>query len=227
MTVVLLAAGYGARLSERLLGFPKPLVPILGKPLLAHVLDRVFSIRPSRIVVVTGYWHIEIERFLKAFPVKTVHNCEYWRENGVSLLRARPFVHKKFILAMADHLVEPALYRAAAECTSFGLCIDRTPSLTCQQNDATRVWVEKDSVHKIGKDLSEWNALDTGVFSLTPEVFDVLQELSAQESCTITEGVRALIARGHTIRALDVSGKFWADIDTIEDLKEIERLLRL
>lgn len=226
MTVVLLAAGYGTRLSERLFDLPKPLVPLFGKPLLAHVLDRVFSIQPTQVLVVTGHRSAEIERFLRAFPVKTVRNREYWRENGLSLLCAQPFIRERFVLAMADHLVDPALYRAAASCDSLGLCIDRTPSLICQQNDATRVWVEKSSVQKIGKDLSKWNALDTGVLSLTPEVFDTLQELSTQERFTIAQAMCTLIARGHTIQALDVSKRFWADIDTPEDLHEVEALLR-
>lgn len=226
MTVVLLAAGYGTRLSERLFDLPKPLVPLLGKPLLAHVLDRVFSIQPTHVLVVTGHRSAEIERFLGAFPVTTVHNREYWRENGVSLLCAQPFIRERFVLAMADHLVDPALYRAAARCDSLGLCIDRTPSLICQQNDATRVWVEKNSVQKIGKDLSEWNALDTGVFSLTPQVCDTLRGLSTHGRFTITQAMRTLIARGHTIQALDVSQRFWADIDTPEDLHEVEALLR-
>lgn len=223
MTIVLLAAGYGRRLgcSDR----PKPLIVLKGKPLLAHVLERVFSVNPDRVLVVTGSGHEQLKRFLQKFSVEVVRNPEPWRENGSSLLCVQPHVRERFIVAMGDHLVDPVFYRRASEYEGLGLCVDRTPSLHCQQNDATRVWVEKDFITKIGKDLSEWNALDTGVFALTPKVFDVLREFSTEKSFTITQAIQRVIARGHAVRALDLSGRFWADIDTPEDLHEVESLL--
>ncbi|MCX8103114.1 MAG: NTP transferase domain-containing protein [Candidatus Bipolaricaulota bacterium] len=223
MIVVLLAAGYGKRLG--CLDLPKPLIPLEGKPLLAHVLERVFSVNPNRVLVVTGHGHEKLEKFLRKCSVEIVRNPTPWRENGASLLCAQSLVRERFILAMSDHIVDPIFYRKASQCKGFGLCVDRTPALRCQQNDATRVWVEKDFVTKIGKDLSEWNALDTGVFALTPKIFDVLHELSTERSFTITQAIQRLIAQGHVVHALDLSGKFWADIDTPEDLREIESLL--
>lgn len=223
MTIVLLAAGYGRRLGYTT---PKPLVALWGKPLLAHVLERVFSVQPGRVIVVTGASYDTLEGVLKKFSVEIVRNHEPWRENGSSLLCVQHHVRDRFVLAMGDHLVDPALYQAAAGCEGVGLCVDRAPTLRCQQNDATRVWVEHGSVIKIGKDLSAWNALDTGVFALTPEVFDVLREISTEQSFTITQTIQRWIARGRILRALDVSGRFWADIDTPEDLREVEALTR-
>lgn len=218
MTIVLLAAGYGRRLGDT----PKPLAALWGKPLLAHVLERVFSVQPDRVVVVTGASYDTLEGFLRKCSVEIVRNREPWRENGSSLLCVQHHVRDRFVLAMGDHLVDPVLYQTAAACEGVGLCVDRAPTLRCQQNDATRVWVERGSVIKIGKDLSEWNALDTGVFALTPEIFEVLRELSQRASFTITHAVQRWIARGRMLRALDVSGRFWADIDTPEDLREVE-----
>ncbi len=54
---------------------------------------------------------------------------------------------------------------------------------------------------------------------MTPAIFAVLQELIAtQGDATLTEAINALIARGEQIAAIDVTGYFWFDIDTPEDL---------
>ena len=51
LAVVVLAAGLGTRMKSDL---PKVLHPICGRPLLAYVLDAAASLRPARLVVVTG-----------------------------------------------------------------------------------------------------------------------------------------------------------------------------
>ena len=51
LAVVVLAAGLGTRMKSDL---PKVLHPICGRPLLAYVLDAAVSVRPARLVVVTG-----------------------------------------------------------------------------------------------------------------------------------------------------------------------------
>lgn len=52
LTIVVLAAGMGKRMRSDL---PKVLHPIAGKPMLGHVLDNAASLRPDRVVLVTGH----------------------------------------------------------------------------------------------------------------------------------------------------------------------------
>ena len=230
MKAVILAAGEGTRLASASGGLSKPLVTLNEKPLLAHVLRRLECAGFTQVVVVTGFQSECVEEFLKNFSsslmISTVHNPDYQRENGFSLRCARSVVRDRFVLAMGDHLVDPEIYRVAANARELGLCVDRTPSLDCQINDATRIWVEKNQILRIGKELTEWNAIDTGVFSLTPKIFEALDSLSGQSKLTITHAIRQLISQRQSLEALDVSGKFWADIDTLEDLREAEKLLK-
>lgn len=225
---VVLAAGEGTRLASVIPDRPKPLVPIAGQPLLALILQRLEQSGFGRVFLITGYQFELIQAFLENFSsrlhIETVHNPAYRCENGSSLLCARNFVPDRFVLAMGDHLADSEIYDVAACANGLGLCVDKRPTLVCQVNDATRVWVENEKIVRIGKELSEWNAMDAGVFALTPEVFDALDWLGGQTQLTITEAIRTLIAHGQTVRALDVSGKFWADVDTPEDLREVEQL---
>lgn len=59
--VVILAAGRGTRMRSPL---PKALVPVCGKPMLWHLLEAVKPLRPSRVVVVAGYRHADVKRWV-------------------------------------------------------------------------------------------------------------------------------------------------------------------
>ena len=224
---VILAAGDGTRMgSDR----PKPLIMLNGQPLLGHVLMRLAEARPRRVIVVTGYKHELVERFLQAerfpFDLVTVVNREYWKENGYSLLRAAPLLQEPFLLAMADHIVDPEIYARAAAHEGLGLCVDTAPPSELVA-EATKVAIADGWIIRLGKNLREWDGLDVGVFRLTPIIFNVLRELIASRGdATLTEAVNGLITRGERIAAIDVTGLFWFDIDTPEDLQRAASLLK-
>ncbi len=54
-TAMVMAAGLGKRMQPLTLSRPKPLVPVLGKPLIDHVLDRLVAQRVKRAVVNVHY----------------------------------------------------------------------------------------------------------------------------------------------------------------------------
>jgi len=225
-----LAAGAGSRLAGEGRGekaLPKPLLPLGGKPLLQHVIERLLVAEPRRIVVVLGWGHQQIERFLKdlslGVEIITALNPEPQRENGYSLLQAEGLVGGRFLVVMADHLVDPAIYRAAAAHRGLGLCVDLAPPHPVEE--ATKVLVKGGRVIGIGKDLREWNGLDTGVFSLTPLSFQALHRLEGRPEITLSAMVQELLRMGQPLAAIDVSGALWIDIDTPEDLERARSLI--
>lgn len=226
----MLAAGSGSRLKagEGSFALPKPLVPLAGKPLLEHVLTRLVTIEPRRIIVVLGHGHQQIEQFLNeldlGIEIAPVINPAPERENGYSLLQAEGLVGESFLVVMADHLVDPAIYRAAAGHRGLGLGVDFAPR-PYLVGEATKVLVEDERIVRIGKDIEKWDGLDTGVFSLTPQAFRVLHRLEGRPRLTLTDMARELIAMGKPLVAIDVSGRRWFDIDTNEDLKRSLELL--
>lgn len=65
-TAMVLAAGFGQRMRPLTDKMPKPLVPVAGKPLLDHVLDRLADAGVTRAVVNVHYLAEQIERHLAA-----------------------------------------------------------------------------------------------------------------------------------------------------------------
>ena len=61
-TAMVLAAGFGERMKPLTEKMPKPLVPVDGKPLLDHVLDRLADAGVERAVVNVHYLADQIEK---------------------------------------------------------------------------------------------------------------------------------------------------------------------
>ena len=55
MQTVVLAAGEGTRMRPLTAARPKPMLPVVGRPLLEHTLDRAADAGASRFVIVVGY----------------------------------------------------------------------------------------------------------------------------------------------------------------------------
>ena len=55
MKAIVLAGGYGTRLSKRVSSVPKPMAPISGRPFLEYILDRLIYYEINDITISVGY----------------------------------------------------------------------------------------------------------------------------------------------------------------------------
>jgi len=229
-TAVLLAAGEGSRL--RASAPLKPLCPVAGVPLVDRALHGLAEAGVTRAVVVTGYGADAVEAHLAAgrwpLTVEWVRTANYRRPNGASALAAAPLLAgEDALLAMCDHVVEPALYaRLAAAGAGPGrgltLGIDRRLGHSwVDPADVTCVATEGNRITAIGKSLSPHDAYDTGVFAVGPGLFDALGRL---ESPSLTQGVSVLAARGAALVS-DCSDLSWIDVDDAAALAKAEAWL--
>jgi len=228
-TAILLAAGEGSRL--RAAAASKPLCPVGGKPLIEHAIHGFAAAGLARVVVVLGYEADRIEAPLAAgdwpIAVETVRTRDYRQPNGVSVLAAEAAVAgEEALLAMCDHLVDPALYARVAQAGAGGgarLAIDRNiTSDLVDLDDVTAVRTEGEAIVAIGKHLPDYDCFDTGVFAIGPGLFAALNGL---ESPSLTEGMRVLAAQG-TALTIDCSDLDWIDVDDPAALDKAEIWLR-
>jgi choline kinase len=236
MRGVILAAGEGTRLAPLTADRPKPLVSVLGRPLLDYTLEAFSEAGIEEVGLVVGYRggmlaeHVRGGRY--EMRIRCLLNLDHRRGNGSSIYSARDFVgDEPFVVSMADHMISSKILQRLLSTPMEGatLCVDRQAQASPQLDDATRVWVdEKGFILRIGKALEHWNAVDSGVFLFRPTIFPFLVELMEDESraCTVTGTVRRLIASGEGLRACDVSGCFWLDVDTHDDLAHARQALR-
>lgn len=67
MKVVILAGGYGTRLSEYTETIPKPMVPIGGKPIIEHIMDVYSNYGHREFYIALGYKGDVIKKYFKNF----------------------------------------------------------------------------------------------------------------------------------------------------------------
>jgi 1L-myo-inositol 1-phosphate cytidylyltransferase len=225
-TAILLAAGEGSRLRSAAL--LKPLCTVAGRSLLAHAVAGLAEAGLKRVVVVLGYGADEIDAYIaeRSWPiaVETVRTTDYRSPNGTSVLAAEPLVgSEEALLAMCDHLVQPALYRlvaAAGAGEGARLGIDRRiDSGSVDLEDVTRVQTASERIVAIGKGLMPYDCFDTGVFAVGPALFATLARL---QSPSLTEGMRLLAAQG-TALTVDCGDLGWIDVDDETALQQAER----
>lgn len=108
MEIILPVAGLGTRLRPQTWSKPKPLVAVAGKPMLAHVLDRVLPLRPERIVFITGFLGDQLEQWARAnydLPLAFVEQLEMKGQTD-AILRTRDLVAGDALILFPDMLFE-------------------------------------------------------------------------------------------------------------------------
>jgi choline kinase len=234
MKALILAAGFGSRLRRLTQDRHKVLIDVGGAPLIDYPLQALISAGVTDIGVVVGHRAKEVSDFLAdRYPfVEIIQNHQFDGGNALSVLAGERFVGTDpFLVCMGDHTVSAEIVAPLVTETDDGciLCVDSMARHASQINDATRVLIdERGFVRRIGKELSRWNAIDTGVFKMTPDVFGVIRMLSYVQGTdvSITDLVTRMGDDGVNFSTRDVRGSFWADVDTFEDYESVDSLLR-
>jgi 1L-myo-inositol 1-phosphate cytidylyltransferase / CDP-L-myo-inositol myo-inositolphosphotransferase len=230
---VVLAAGDGDRLGEITSTIPKVLLLVLGKPLILYPIEALIRAGIRQIAVVIGYLGDKVEAFFYSNPISEVsvqfifnpyHQCG----NATSVEVAGDWVvGEPFLLCMGDHIMRQDyvlrfLNRSPCQET---LAVDFRPGNHHILEEATKVRVDgKRHISDIGKELTQWDGIDTGVFLLTENFLSAARELRANRGpgIEISEVIRFMLSKGRDFVTCDTTGPFWADIDTTENMQLVE-----
>lgn len=229
---VVLAAGCGSRLGQFTTTCPKVLLPIRGRVLISYAIEALAVAGITEIAIVIGYLGDQVINALgdSMFGV-TLHyifNDDYLGGSAISVYKARDWANGEPIaLCMGDHLIDKTLVSRLLDGIELTdtLCIDYDLPKGCDIAEATKVMVDdRGYIKNIGKELTRYNALDTGVFLLTENFFWATGELISTSgiNAEMSDVVNFLINKDYSFHTCDVSGCLWADIDTEEDLNTLE-----
>ena len=153
--------------------------------------------------------------------------CIRDRQNGVSVLKARDEIQDNFLLLMADHVFDPETARVLMKqplgASEAILAVDPNIDRVFDLEDATKVRREGNLIVDIGKEIANYDALDTGMFLCSPVLFDRLESATRDGNCSLSDGMRQL-ARERSLRALEIGEAHWQDVDTPEALAHAESI---
>jgi 1L-myo-inositol 1-phosphate cytidylyltransferase len=230
---VVLMAGTGSRLRASGEILPKPLVPILGRPLISYIIESVQQIGVRTLHAVVGANGDDLIASLRPFVPRSMNlhaipNPDWQKQNGISVLCAAGKVRAPFLLTMGDHLFQTAILELIAQRSDraqLNLAVDTKIEAIFDIDDAMKVQTRNNRVVAIGKQLTRYDAIDTGIFLCPNELFDYLERAKEQGDCSLADGVR-LMAADAKVTAIDIGDGWWQDVDTPEMRAHAEEQLR-
>jgi choline kinase len=230
---VILMAGQGSRLRGSDKTFLKPFVPVFGRPLISYTLDALSSAGIKTIHFVVGYERermiVQIKQLIPSGVIASfIENRDWQKQDGVSLLAAADRVAKPFLLTMSDHLFDNAivdLLMDSSDVDLLNIAVDRKLHSIFDLEDAMKLRTDGKRLAAIGKNLRDYDAVDTGLFICPLEIFDYLERaksVGGRSDCSLADGVR-LMAGDKKVCAIDIGENWWQDVDTPQMLQHVER----
>ena len=238
MNAVILAAGIASRLRPLTDTTPKCLLKIGERCLLERAFDALIQNGLDEFIVVTGYCRQQIVDFLRTrYPVQNItfiHNDRYESTNNIySLWLARPYADGEEILLLdSDIVFDPQIVGKLLHSDKADiLALDRhelgAEEIKVIVDDAQKV-VEISKVCSISDAVGESVGIEKMSAEYTEALFHELEIMITTEGLDNIFYERAferLIPQGYSFYVMDTTGFFSAELDTVEDFQQAQRLI--
>ena len=245
MEAMIFAAGLGTRMGALTRDMPKALVPVRGRPLLGHVMDRLVTAGVTRIVVNTSHHAAQVEAWLRTYtpPATSVQRPAIAispepdgpYDTGGGLVAAAPhfvgdgpiILHNVDILSRIDLGALVAAHRVARERNARVIATiavqDRATSRKLRFDDAGLLgWVRAATGQERVVRQAEGPVHAFG-FSGIHVIEPALPRLTERTGVfSILDLYLDLAERGHVIMPHDVTASSWLDVGTPERLAAAE-----
>lgn len=231
---IILAAGRGTRMKSLTDDCPKPMLRVDGRPLLAHVIERMEEAGVREVLVITGYRAELVEQYFAQHPPARAGISYRLQQpqngTGSAALLGREFAGSDPVLmTFGDILVASQIYRDLADGLEGAEAVLALKEVDDPYQGAA-VYTEGERVTRIiekppqGTSTTRWN--NAGIFAFRPSIFTELERvpLSARGEYELTDAIQQLLAGGHVLHWREIKG-FWRDIGRPEDLPVAEEHL--
>ena len=246
MKVVLLAGGFGTRLSEETNVRPKPMVEIGGKPILWHIMKMYSSYGFNEFIVLLGYkgYHIK-EYFANYFLHQSdvtinlkdnsmeVHNnhSEPWKVTlldtglhtmtGGRIKKAQNFIGSEpFMMTYGDGVSDINI----KELIKFHKTHGQAVTMSSVQPDGRFGALNVNNENRIKefkeKPKGDGNWINAGFFVCNSEVFDYID---SDEGVVFEEGPLQRLAQDGKLYTYKHTG-FWKPMDSLKDKNDLNKL---
>jgi glucose-1-phosphate thymidylyltransferase len=228
--IILPVAGLGTRLRPQTWTKPKPLVAVAGKPMLAHVLDRVLPLQPQRLIFITGFLGDQIEAWARAtsdVPVEFVVQPEM-RGQTDAIIRTRDLNPDDALILFPDMLFEAdfsVLDGVDADVVMFTKEVEDPSSLGIALVEEGRI---VKLIEKPKEPISKLAVIGIYYVKEMDKLYDAIDEqmrrgLSLKNEYFIADAIQLMIDGGAHVVAAPVTE--WEDCGNIETLLATNRFL--
>ena len=246
MKVVLLAGGYGTRISEESQFKPKPMIEIGGMPILWHIMKEYSFYGFNEFIICAGYKQHVINEWFSDYFLHTsditfdftrgnkiiVHNqhSEPWKVTvvdtgldtmtGGRIKRIQPYVGEEpFMMTYGDGVCDVNIEELVRFHESHGKIATLTAVMMEQQKGVLDIGGDN-AVHAFReKNAGDGAPINAGYMVLNPEVFDLLEG----DSTVFERKPLEKLAESGELMSYMHRG-FWQCMDTKREMDMLEKL---
>ena len=222
MKAVILAGGYGTRISEESHLLPKPMIEIGGKPILWHIMKIYLAYKIDDFVICLGYKGEKIKEYFEQFDSKLCNvqliDTGLDTMTGGRLKRIQDKIDDTFCVTYGDGVSDVNLNNLITfhkEKKSLATLTAIHPPERFGVLNLSGDYVKEFHEKHTGE--SSW--INGGFFVFEPEIFDYLQN----DSTVLERAPLETLAKEQKLSAFKHNG-FWHPMDTLRDKKHLEDL---
>jgi glucose-1-phosphate thymidylyltransferase len=238
MKIVIPAAGAGKRLYPHTYTKPKPMVFVVGKPIIGHILDKAIAMKPSEVVIVVGYMKDRLisyvdENYRKKFRKITYVHQEQQLGLGHSIYVTKEAVGDSPVMIALGDMIFKGGYREFADMhRGNGAC---SGSIGVKEIDNPRHYgiVSLDGEGRVTKleEKPRRSASRLGIAGVyfiedSPALFKALAGIvryHGEGEIQLTDALQRTVEQGADYRTFEVNS--WYDCGRPASLLEVNRLL--
>ena len=222
MKAVILAGGYGTRISEESHLLPKPMIEIGGKPILWHIMKIYLAHKIDDFVICLGYKGEKIKEYFEQSDSKLCNvqliDTGLDTMTGGRLKRIQDKIDDTFCVTYGDGVSDVNLNNLITfhkEKKSLATLTAIHPPERFGVLNLSGDYVKEFHEKHTGE--SSW--INGGFFVFEPEIFDYLQN----DSTVLERAPLETLAKEQKLAAFKHNG-FWHPMDTLRDKKHLEDL---
>lgn len=234
-SAVILAAGRGRRLGYHTNALPKPMLRVLGKPILDYILANLAYVGINRVLLVVGYLNEHI-RSAYSHNSKFGLNISFAEQTeqsgtGAATLLSRNFVgDEPFFLGWGDSLATVNEYESL-----FQMFKTEQPEALMMLNYVKNTQAGAEVDFQNGKIVSirekpekcnpGWNQAGMAIYK--PSIYTHLEKVSTsiRGEIEFTDAVKDLIISGASVMGIPMETER-LHISTIEDIRHTEKTIQ-
>jgi len=219
MDAVILCAGRGKRLLPLTENRPKPMLPVGGKPILEHIIEKVEELVDNIFLVVKYRKGTVIDHFRDHPKVKFVEQGAL-EGTGYALLSAKDYLEDEFLVINGDIIFEDNLRGLLPYENAIGLVEVENPEdfgVVILDDEGNVVEIEEKPRNP------KSNLINGGVYKFQSDILDILENLEPSErgEIELTDAIKKLIQE-RRIKGVKLKG-YWNDIGRPWDLLDSNR----
>ena len=222
MKAVILAGGYGTRISEESYLKPKPMIEIGGKPILWHILKTYSKYDVNEFVICCGYKGEQIKEYFSkldstSWDVQLV-DTGLDTLTGGRLKRIQDHIDDTFCVTYGDGLSDIDISRLISFHKEKKVLATLTAIHPPERFGVLNLSGDYvTEFHEKHSGMDSW--INGGFFVFEPGIFDYLQD----DSTILEKTPLETLAKEKKLAAFKHDG-FWYPMDTLRDKKHLENL---